>query len=193
MTMTTFKKMLLSFAIACGVATSAHAAQMSVCKPNLCPPEKVNGIVVNGDFVNGDAAKFRTMIGSMSRDKPIIVMLEKNHGGPLVEGLKIGDAIHDAGAGTAVSTYCYSSCAIAWLGGAVRAIKSQAQVGFHAAFFADTRAVAAPGNALMGFYIARLGLGATVAMWATAAAPDQISVVTPALAKQINLPITFLR
>jgi hypothetical protein len=174
--MTTFKKALLSFTVACGVAVSAQAAEINVCR--ACNTDTGYAMLVKGDLVDGDAAKFEATIGMIPRDKPSTVFLESN-GGKLVEGIRIGAAIRLAGARTVVVTYCYSACATAWLGGT------------HAAYGADKRAVG-PGNAAMGFYVASLGLGLDVAAWTTAVGADQINLVTPEVAKRLHLPTQFL-
>jgi hypothetical protein len=229
--MTTFRKALLSFTLASGVAVSAQAAEISVCPKGIPtpatsatvhatlfgagafttpPPTPVgysalpkiakaqclpngtgNDIVITGDFAKGDAEKFKTMLSLMPKDKPTVVFLDSNHGGPLVEGIQIGAAIHDADARTVVSNYCYSSCAMAWLGGTIRGIVGNAQVGFHAAYSevpGEDPKVAFPACALMGYYIARVGLGMDVAAFAAEKGPDEVNIVTPEVAKQINLP-----
>jgi hypothetical protein len=179
--MTTFKTALLAFTVACGVAVSAHAAEIATGK---------NLIEMKGDFVDGDAAKFEAAIGKMPRDGSTLVIFDYNHGGHLADGIRIGTAIHDARARTAVFNYCYSACATAWLGGSARVIVGDAQVGFHAASKDDK--ISGPANAAMGFYVAKLGLDEKIALWATVAGPDQVNVVTPELAELIHLPTRFL-
>jgi hypothetical protein len=188
-----FTKTLLAFS-AIAASTSAHAAQMNMCDNDRCrvPGNPFNIIAVNGDFAAGDADRFEALISTTSHDKPIMVLLGNNHGGSLIDGLRIGVAIHTAGANTAAKNYCYSACALAWLGGVNQGILGKAQVGFHAAYSKDTHAVTAPGAAVMGVYFAQLGLSVDFAAWATAAGPDRVNVVTPEIAKQFHLATRFV-
>src|SRR5260370_28074085 len=59
-----------------------------------------------------------------------------SHGGSLVTGLRIGEAIRRKGFSTIVpdGRRCASACAFAWLGGIERSIGTDARLGFHAAY-----------------------------------------------------------
>ena len=182
-----FRKLLLAVAI---VPIAAHGAVMNECEDVRCgAPPHASTITVDGDFAAGDADYFRKMLRLTSRNNPIIVIFDHNHGGLLKEGIDIGTAIREAQANTVVTNYCYSACALAWLGGVSKGIGPGAQIGFHAAYNIDTNQVAAPANAVIGYYIARMGLSLDVAAWATSAAPDQINLMTPAIAKQLHVSI----
>jgi hypothetical protein len=191
--MTTFKKALLSFTVACGVAVSAHAAEITECK-DCFPDHRMRAIEVKGEIVAGDAAKFKALINSMPRDKQIVVGFESS-GGLLIEGLQIGDAIHDAGAQT-MASFCDSTCAMAWLAGSTRYIADQGRVGFHAPILGapgEAKNVSGPGAAIMGYYIARLGLAGNVALWATEKGSDDLNILTPENAKELGIPTQFLK
>ena len=82
---------------------------------------------------------------------------------------------------------CASACAIAWLGGAKRYLASNGRLGFHAASGGD--GVSAPGNALVGAYMARLGLSQDAVFALTAASPDDIAWLDFASARQLGIAV----
>lgn len=168
--------------------STAHAAKVE--KRNFTDSGKPY-ISITGDFEKGDADVFKAILDTFARGDRLVVVLNDNHGGLLAEGLRIGAMIHDARGETVTKTFCYSACAIAWLGGTAQFIYGDAQVGFHAAYD-DKRVVSAPAASVMGYYVAQLGLGADMAAWVTGAGPDDVNVMTKKTADEFHLHTTFI-
>src|ERR687885_212503 len=72
---------------------------------------------------------------------------------------------------------CASACALAWLGGTPRVMVQGSAVGFHAAYTVEggQAATSGAGNALIGAYLAGLGLRDRAIVYITMARPDQMT------------------
>src|SRR5215475_3706736 len=79
-------------------------------------------------------------------------------GGNLLAGIGIGKIIHARGYVTYVGagSVCGSACATAWLGGVRKAASAPATIAFHAA--SEGGRESAPDNALVGQYLAEIGI-----------------------------------
>jgi hypothetical protein len=174
--------------LAASLAAASNAATVE--KRNFTDSGKPY-ISITGDFEKGDADAFKAILDTFARGDRLVVVLNNNAGGLLIEGLRIGAMIHDAKGETVTNTFCYSACAIAWLGGTAQFIYGDAQVGFHAAFD-DKHVVSAPAASVMGYYVAQLGLGADMAAWVTEAGPDNVNVMTKKMADEFHLHTTFV-
>lgn len=162
------------------VAAPAHAAQFAVSRSGAVPV-----ILVAGDFALGDGERFQRIAATL----PKAIVAFDSAGGNLMAGLKIGETMHARGFSSLVpeGSVCASACAIAWLGGTKRYLSSGGRLGFHAA--SGSAGVSAPGNALVGAYMARLGLTEEAVYALTAADPDEIAWLDFAGAKQLGIAV----
>ncbi|WP_293866433.1 hypothetical protein [uncultured Alsobacter sp.] len=151
-----------------------------------------NGVVlifISGEMVLGDEKTFANV--ALPHENAIVVF--KSNGGNLKAGIEIGKAIRIKGFSTFVSDgeSCASACALAWLGGRNRAMSGTARVGFHAAHVqtGDVKVATSVGNALVGAYVAQLGLPERAVVYVTSAAPDEIKWLTFADAQSIGIDV----
>jgi hypothetical protein len=122
-------------------------------------------IKISGDFVEDDVRHFwnlattqicyRGLCGVMGG----VVQLD-SPGGLAVVGIRIGEMIRVRQMVTYIrkESFCASACAIAWLGGVKRVVSLEGGVGFHGVYDPNTLQPNAPGNALVGAYLEKLGL-----------------------------------
>ncbi|MCE7028410.1 hypothetical protein [Jiella avicenniae] len=105
-------------------------------------------IRATGAIEKGDADRFAATVAP-SIDGPLFTVSFDSPGGSLLEGMRLGEAIHAADAGTMVERgkNCLSACAIAFLGGKTfgsyahqvrREIEPGARLGYHG-FFSGRR------------------------------------------------------
>jgi hypothetical protein len=124
-------------------------------------------------------------IGASSFKKQVIVTLI-SPGGNLT-GLHIGELIREKTMSTFVpeDRECMSVCALIWLAGTPRTVgENNVRIGFHAAFNRSGGEVTGPGNALVGAYLAKLGLGYRAVVGMTAALPGDMTLLDPNRAKE---------
>jgi murein DD-endopeptidase MepM/ murein hydrolase activator NlpD len=136
-------------------------------------------IVITGDIEIGDETKFEQFARKYSS---AVVALDSS-GGRLAPALDIGRSIRIKGYSTAVvsGSICASSCALMWLAGTPRFKSESAKIGFHASYREEngTARETGLGNALIGRYLTLLNLSERAVIFATIAAPDEISWITP--------------
>ncbi len=117
------------------------------------------------------------------------VLLSSN-GGQMVAGISIGEEARRLGYSTVAEGVCASSCALAWLGGARLGIEKMAGlVGFHQTYDRDSGAADPQANALVGSYVAKLGYGYDVTIFATEAGPDGMRWLREDDATRLGLPV----
>jgi hypothetical protein len=146
-------------------------------------------IFISGEMVLGDEKTFANE--ALPHENAVVVF--KSNGGNLKAGIEIGKAIRLKGFSTFVADgeSCASACALAWLGGRARAMSATARVGFHAAHIqtGEQRVATSVGNALVGAYVAQLGLPERAVVYVTSAAPDEIKWLTFADAQAIGIDV----
>ncbi|WP_448954851.1 hypothetical protein [Labrys neptuniae] len=146
-------------------------------------------IGVVGDLITGDDKKFTTE--ALPLDNAIVAF--DSNGGNLMAGINIGKAIRLKGFKTLVldRNTCASACAIAWLGGAQRYMATGSHVGFHAAYLDNDglKIPTATGNALVGAYMAQLGLSDTAIVYVTSAGPDDIQWLSFSDASRVSIDV----
>ena len=123
-------------------------------------------------------------IGAGTSKKEVIVTLI-SPGGTLGGGLRIGELIREKRMSTFVpeNRACTSLCALIWLAGAPRTVGgNNVRIGFHGA--ASGGKVSGPGNALIGSYLTRLGLGSAAIVGMTKALPKELTWLEPNHAKE---------
>jgi PAN domain len=171
---------------------NAYAAQIKVFP--LADPDWVI-IAVVGDLELGDEKTFVQQ--ALSYENAIVDF--DSPGGNLVAGIEIGKAIRLKGFSTGVDSngVCASACALAWLGGAKRALISGGRVGFHAAYVENNgqNTENGLGNALAGAYLNQLGLPQSAIAFITSASPDSMTWLTAETvksARSIGIEFTVL-
>jgi hypothetical protein len=125
-----------------------------------------------GEMTVEEIDNFHTKIGGISQ----AIVVFDSPGGAVLAGIQIGTEIRARQFWTFVKggTRCASACALAWLGGVRRAISPAGAVGFHAAYDARTGLESGWGNALIGAYLARLGLPDAAVLYITSTGPTSL-------------------
>ena len=175
---------------AIGLAVTAHAAEITT---RVLKDATVINIV--GPIVKGDADRFNQVAASLTG---MIGVALNSHGGVVVDGLNIGQAIHERGYDTMVlnGATCASTCGLIWLAGSQRFVGSDGRIGFHAAFRrndgdgeVEESGVA---NALIGAYLSKLGLSYDAIFYLTNKAPTDIQWLNAADAQRLGIQYAVL-
>jgi len=145
-----------------------------------------------GEIETTDAAMFDALTPDCNGGGVLL----KSDGGAVMAGLRIGELIREKGLETAVSwdARCASACALAWLGGTRRQMFATSLVGFHAAYVVKgTSAVESGfGNALVGAYLARLGLPTSAIIFMTSAEPTSMNWLDYREASSLGIDLSLL-
>lgn len=178
-------KWLCVLASAFLTSTTSYAAKIEIQKD-----DELTVIIIEGDFVLGDERKFAD--AAISTPDALVVL--GSNGGNLYAGIEIGTAIRLKGFTTLVpdNTRCASACALAWLGGRIRAMGTTAEVGFHAASNADNGQVTSSGNALVGAYLSKIGLPSAAVVYITEPPPNSIRWLTATDAAKYGIDVKVL-
>ena len=176
-----------ALALATLFASAAHAAEFKIFRSEN--DKEASLIVMRGEIELGDDAKLKELLVGLKT--PPLIMLE-SPGGNLSASLGMGLAIRNAGANTIVDekALCASGCALAWLGGKNRIAFPTSKIALHAASKGDGGEVTAAGNALIGVYMTRLGLGADAVLFATSAEPSSFNYLTFKTARSLGIEVT---
>jgi Clp protease len=146
------------------------------------PPLPVIGI--NGDLDVADVDRFQELSSKLNN----ATVLLRSRGGKMLAGMRIGEIIKAKGYTTVVKDYCASSCALIWLAGSKRFMTPTAQIGLHQAYNLAGQADGV-GNAVLGSYLTRLGLGYDAIAYAAQAGPDAMKWLTPDDAKRLGIQV----
>lgn len=150
------------------LASPAFAANISV--------ETDDEIRISGEIGEGDGAKFVALFAT-NRLNPGATVSLVSDGGLLGEAAIIGLTIRERGLVTYVPKgHCYSACALIWLGGTQLFRHPKSEIGFHQAF--DRKTSVPQGNAVVGFYLAKLGYEVQTSLFVTEAVPSTIKLLT---------------
>jgi len=163
-------------------AVPAYAAQIEV-----HPLDKGQLISIDGRISPNDFDVFKAKASPVSGRSVVFL---NSSGGHLVAALQIGEFIRLKGWATIVPSECYSGCALIWLAGTERMMSANAKIGFHAASMNGQEN--GMGNALIGAYLNRLGLGYEAVAFATASSPDDMTYLTPSKAKQVGIEVSVI-
>ena len=169
----------------CFLGITATAATISVSQSQ----NDTTQIIMSGEFVPEDLDRF---VAASATARTAVVRFN-SRGGHLQTGLLIGLTHTPKRLPTAVGpgSLCYSSCALAWLGGRTRLNDVSAKVGFHAA--ADAHHSYSPeGSEMMRAYARSLGLGSLAAIFLTDAPPDEMRFLTVDSAKEIGVKVIWV-
>src|SRR5262245_24892886 len=146
----------------------------------------VVGKIDEGDF---EAFKKKTdQIGASHPKKLVIVTLMSN-GGAIGPAMQIGEWVRKHGMLTFVPSdrTCASACALIWVAGFLRTVGDIPQIGFHAAYDANTRRETSAGNAVVGAYLRDLGFGYKAIVFMTRKGPTSLEWLTPDQAKEVGV------
>jgi hypothetical protein len=173
--------------LAAGITLAANAASIEY-EGKI---EGLNAISVNGKIDLGDADRFREIASTVSG--PTVVVL-RSPGGTVVDGLNIGLTIRQKGFATGVqdNEICASVCGLIWLAGNPRFLSPSSKVGFHAAYGEDGRE-SGQGNALIGAYIAKLGLSYDAVAYLTVASPGDMQWLMPDDAQRVGITYSLIQ
>jgi len=146
-------------------------------------------INLSGEMTSEDGDRFSTVAHQYQE---AIVNLN-SPGGSLLSGIQIGTIIRLRAFSTVVkgNSVCASACAYAWLAGVQRYAENSSKIGFHAAYVVERGAPreTGVGNALLGSYLARIGLTDDAIAYFTSAQPDEINWLNGSVAKRIRLNV----
>jgi hypothetical protein len=170
----------------CFSGVIAAAATISISQFRNDPTQ----IVMSGELVPEDLDRF---VAASANARSAVVRFD-SRGGHLQTGLLIGLIIRQRGYTTAVGagSRCYSSCALAWLGGLTRLKDVTSKIAFHAA--SDANHFYSPqGTEMMRAYARSLGLTSLATKFITEAPPDDMHYLTADRAKEIGVSVIWVR
>lgn len=179
----------LSLATALLAVSPAYCAEI---KAERLPKTGAAFISILGEITAGDLAKFRAVAVA---EQDAVVWLG-SPGGSTVEAIEIGKAIRLMGLRTFVTddAPCTSACALIWLAGETRHLSAGARVGFHATYSQKNgqTSESGVGNAIVGNYLAKLGLSERAIIFATSAGPDSFNWLTADNADDVGISISTI-
>jgi hypothetical protein len=113
-----------------------------------------------------------------------------SNGGAIGPAMQIGEWVRKRGMLTFVpgDRTCASACALIWVAGFLRTVGDIPQIGFHAAYDANTGRETGAGNAVVGAYLRDLGFGYKAIMFMTRKGPTSLEWLTPDQAKELGVP-----
>jgi hypothetical protein len=149
---------------------------------------EVNIIAIEGEISPTDLATFERIVPDPAKKTAVVL---SSPGGNVAAALGIGEAIHQAGYTTVVpdGRICASACGLIWLGGSVRMVSETARIGFHAAYVGEgpTAEESGVGNAMVGAYLAHIGLSYPAIAFLTSAAPSDMAWLHPDRAMAVGI------
>ena len=156
--------------------------------------DDLNIVVVTEEILPGDDDAFQRAIKDATHGGRHAMVVLASPGGALGAGMHMGLMIAEAGLPTFVpeGEVCASACALAWLAGAPRMMAGTSEIGFHQPY--DERdgemIPSIEANAVVGHYIATIGMGPAVVSFAVSSPPDRMSWLDLATAHEIGLNVT---
>ncbi len=148
-----------------------------------------SAILIKGMLDLDDGSRFQ----QLAMHPGFSLVLFDSPGGHTKAGLEIGRAIRFRNYDTAVpsGSNCYSSCAVAFLGGVHHFIGTGAHVGFHAIYDQrpDGQVISSVGNALVGAYYSQLELSDEAIEYLTMAQPQRLNLLTPDVAARYRIAL----
>ena len=162
-----FRKMIFAVAslLPALMVSNANAAEVW--------EKKISGVrtvFVRGDIVPEDYEQFHKLTNKLPAGTPVVL---NSNGGKLAAGVKIGEFIRLKRFRSIALDTCASVCALMWLAGTPRFVFSDAAVGFHSAYKEDG-SVTGGGNAIIGAYLATLGIKYETIYYLTQTAPKEM-------------------
>jgi len=186
---TTVKKLLLTASMLMAIS-SANAAEIKL----LDDSTMGTTLYIGGKIEVGDYERFKALTDRVDKGQLITVGLQSD-GGFVDSALDIAYRIHSRGYATMTVSKCYSMCAIIWLAGIPRIATPDAKIGFHGAYTKQkngTTQSSSDGNALIGAYLARIGMSDYAIEYLTSASPDSLNGLTVDVAKRLGIQVMTL-
>ena len=180
---------VLLLALALLLAPAARAANFDVHEG-----DDLNIVVVTDEIMPGDDEAFLRAVDRATRDGAPAMVVFASPGGALGAGMHMGLIVAESGLPTFVpeGEVCASACALAWMAGAPRMMTTTSEIGFHQPY--DDRdgemVPSIEANAVVGHYIATIGIGPRVVSFAVSSPPDRMSWLDFDVAREIGLEVT---
>lgn len=121
---------------------STAVLSLALSAPVMAMDVKVVGdqLIMSGRIDGSELARLRDVAADQGDARIRMVVLRDSPGGNLWTSMRVGEVIRDKGWRTAVSGYCFSGCAIIFLGGVERHFTDdkpalRTQIAFHAAYY----------------------------------------------------------
>jgi hypothetical protein len=174
--------MIIRFALAFALCTTAAQAASIV--------HRGDRVILSGPIELGDELRFSPEV---LQTLPRVKIIELNSlGGNPFPAIAMGRVIKSEGLATTVTAKgsCTSACALMWLAGSPRYAPPNATIAFHGVIDTRTGMPSSFGNARTGAYLDELGLSdAAIDALTTPFGPNNVQVLTPALAHQLGITI----
>jgi hypothetical protein len=153
--------------------------------------DEVSFIEIKGKIKPGDDDRFDVEANKVSTKPHPVYVLLSGPGGSLLESLHIGTAIRGKGWYTSVPVKkeCDSSCAYIWLAGVSRAADVSSRIGFHAVYDINTKREMGSGNAILGAYLAIMGVSLPAISYLTSAGAFKMTYLTSEAAKKFDIAV----
>lgn len=180
------KESAVGFVLTLFTLAQANAAEISVIPSANGAPDR---ICVKGNIEPGDDQKFNQLV--LTRRNAIVEL--ESSGGKLVPSIQIGRTIRIKQFSTEFTgKQCNSGCALIWIAGQPRRMGKHSVLGFHVAYesMKDGTKVADPvSTAMVGAYLANLGLSDRAIFTLLDAGPDELSELTPQRAGELGIAV----
>jgi hypothetical protein len=189
--MSSFTRFALAAIVICAIAFSRPTMAAEIRSDTEAGRTVIS---ITGPINDGDYDRF---LDVLDQSRPDLLVLS-SPGGNLSEGLAIAAETALLRLPTFVgdSGGCFSACALIWVAGAPRIMTSSAEIGVHAAYYLVEEingslqpVVSSVGNANVGAFLNGLGLDNDAIKFFVAPPPDSIALLTPRLARILNIPI----
>lgn len=155
--------------------------------------DDLNIVVVTGEIMPDDDELFLAHVESATANGEHALIVLSSDGGALGAGMHMGLVIQEAGLPTFVpeGERCASACALAWLAGAPRMTTAASEIGFHQPYDESTGTMVASieANAVVGHYIATIGMGPEIVSFAVSAPPEEMAWLTVPVAATLGLDV----
>jgi hypothetical protein len=151
--------------------------------------DEVSFIEIKGKIKPGDADRFDVEANKVSTKPHRVFVLLSGPGGNLLDSLHIGTAIRSKGWYTSVPAKkeCDSSCAYIWIAGVSRSADVSSRIGFHAVYDMNTKREMGSGNAILGAYLAIMGVSLPAISYLTSAGAFNMTYLTAEAAKTFDI------
>lgn len=170
---------------------AGHSARSATVDVKTGKDQRAPIIALDGEILAGDFDKFSAAVG----DNYGAVLVLSSPGGATLDALDIGRMVSRMGMVTyaKAGASCSSACALIWLAGKSRYVGRSAQVGFHATSSEENGKVEVSGfgNALVGAYLAELGMSADAIVFMNEASPMSMQYLDLEKAKEIGVVAAF--
>ena len=153
--------------------------------------DEVSFIEIKGKIKPGDADRFDVEANKVPTEPHPVYVLLSGPGGALLDVLHIGTTIRRKGWYTSVPVKkdCESGCAYIWLAGVSRAADVSSRIGFHAVYDVNTKQEMGSGNAILGAYLAIMGVSIPAISYLTSAGPFKMTYLTAEAAAEYNITV----